>query len=159
MQEKAKRKPQQEMSRRQFLQVGIATGAIATGAGILALWGNTSSQAVRYSYSWVRPDVLRLNQDSSDLLGETLSVDGFAPAEVKVYDRAMEYKTAYSAKSEVVSREVLFREDETAEIAFSIDADVLNDEMQATLIQDISDSLSRNNSFRMQNINISFLSQ
>jgi|GEM_PF-5126414 len=158
MQLKAKRSEQQGMSRRQFLQVAIATGAIASSAGIFALWGNTP-EAVHYSYSWVRPDVLRLNQNSSNLLREALFADGFAPAQVKVYDRAMEYKTAFSSDGQVVSRELLFRDNETAEINFTVDGNLMSDDAQASIIESVSDLLAQSDNFRVQKIDISFLSQ
>ena len=157
MPEKPKRKPESEMSRRRFLQLGIATAGISLATAITSRWmtqrTESTPQVENCAYSWAS-NTTRLNEQSSTLLQEALLADGLTPAQAEVYDRAMEYKTCYDAEGNILSQDLLYRDNESALVVFAVEALALNEDTHASRVEDVLETLSCIETFYVQDVEV-----
>lgn len=160
MPEKSKRKIKPEMSRRRFLQIGIATTAISIGAGVTAYRmtsslniAPTTSEVAHCAFSW-GPNTTRINEVNSGLLQEALVADGLNPTQVEVYDRAMEYQTCFDHDSNEISNELLYRHNEGAIVMFTVEASTMSEDSHRAMIEDVLATLTAIETFNVQDLEV-----
>lgn len=160
MSEKSKRKNKSQMTRRHFLKIGVVTTAISVGAGITGCRMTSLLNATPVMpeiahcfYTW-GPNTTRINEANSALLQEALVSDGMNPARVEVYDRAMEYSTCVDADDNVVSSELLYKNNEGAIVVFTVGQSELNEDTHRTLIEDVLATLTGIATFNVQDLEV-----